>query len=132
MQLSKLFSLAFVAMSATGCGDRAGKADPESVATSPRPTLFVGGFLFVEPGRDTVVGDKIPSNEDIACQQILAGLGEHGLETYCKDNAGDQVCQWLYVSQAGEVYFHQAADGECDKQSENIPLTCAEAIRRST
>ena len=131
MQLSKLFAIACVAISATGCGDRAGKPDPESVATSPRPTLFIGGLL-VAPDGETVDGEKTPSNDDIACQQILAGLGRNGLETYCKDNAGDQVCQWLYVSQAGEVYFHQAADDECDKQSENIPLTCAEAIRRST
>lgn len=131
MQLSKIFALACVAISATGCGDRGGKPDLESVATSPRPTSFIDDFL-VAPDGETVVREKNASNEDIACQQILASLGQDSLETYCKDNAGDQVCQWLYVSQAGEVYFHQAADEECDKQSGNIPLTCAEAIRRST
>ena len=127
MRFSKLSALAFVALSAAGCDDTETPDNKEPIATSPQPTLIVGDVLV----DDAVVGDKIATAKDIACQQILSGLGQYGLETYCKINDVDEVCQWLYVSQAGEVYFHQAADDDCDKGTNNIPLTCAEAVRRA-
>jgi len=61
------------------------------------------------------------SQEDIACQMALRKVAKGKNETFCKNNNGDKVCQWLYVDASGDVLFDQRVDENVDKPSATRP-----------
>ena len=70
------------------------------------------------------------NSEDQACQKALRDVAVAKSETFCKNNEGDRVCQWLYIGPDGKVLYDQRAHEDIDKTGQTRALSCAEALKR--
>lgn len=106
-----------------GCGNTTTKPDNQ---VTPAPEILNKGNGGGSQGV-TEEPIKVKTAEDRACEKAMRQIpGIRGKTTYCKENNGDRVCQWLYVNEEGVV--HQTSDESIDTVNGVVPLSCERAM----
>jgi hypothetical protein len=122
----------------SGCGDK------EEAKQSNEPSAEVQGSDSaqnsrghsgsMQPGNDSTGDDAEMIDralKDSACRKAIESVAAHAHDpSYCKNNKGVEVCQWLYVAPDNTIIYDQRAEADCDKDGVNKPLACSEAVVR--
>lgn len=106
-----------------GCGNTTTEPDDQ---VTPTPQIIDEGN---GDGSRAAIEEpiRVKTVEDRACEKAMRQIqGIRGKTTYCKENNGDRVCQWLYVNDEGLV--HQTSDESIDTVKGVVPLSCQRAM----
>ena len=122
-----------------GCGGGSEQNKDSAIDTT---NAVDSGSNLERNGQSGDAGQNSPGSEEqqltrellaksAACQRALVSVERHAVDaSYCKNNKGIEVCQWLYMGPDNSILFDQREDESCDKSRVNKPLACSEAVAR--